>query len=59
MAKIKNMKTVITIVEPAQVLVRRTTNRYKRKGTFSNNKGFLSVGGRDVKGRFISQLDKA
>lgn len=59
MAKFKNMKTVITIVEPAQVQFRRTTSRYKRKGTFSSNKGFLSVGGRDTYGRFVSQLDKA
>ena len=31
---------------------RRTTSRYKRKGTFSNNKGYLMVSRDEATGQF-------
>ena len=34
---------------------RRTTSRYKRKGTFSNNKGYLSVSRASDTGKFVSR----
>ena len=34
---------------------RRTTSRYKRKGTFSNNKGYLSVSRDAGNGQFVAR----
>jgi hypothetical protein len=34
---------------------RRTTSRYKRKGTFSSNKGYLQVSRDAVTGQFVSR----
>lgn len=33
----------------------RTTNRYSKVGTFSNNQGYLAVDRDSVTGRFISK----
>lgn len=41
-------------LDTADVLFRRTTNRYARKGTMSNNKSYLMVGRDDTTGQFIS-----
>ncbi len=32
---------------------RRTTGRYKQKGTFSSNKGYLSVSRDEATGQFV------
>ena len=34
---------------------RRTTSRYKRKGTFSNNKGYLMVSRDEATGQFVKR----
>ena len=34
---------------------RRTTGRYKQKGTFSNNKGYLSVSRDKASGQFVKR----
>ena len=34
---------------------RRTTGRYKQKGTFSNNKGYLMVSRDEASGKFVKR----
>lgn len=34
---------------------RRTTSRYKRKGTWANNKGYLSVSRDAITGQFVKR----
>jgi hypothetical protein len=46
-----------TNLDSADVIFRRTTNRYAPKGTFSSNKSYLKVGRDNVTGRFVSPRD--
>ena len=47
----------VTNFDSADVMFRRTTNRYGPVGTFSKNKVYLTLGRDDVTGRFISPND--
>ena len=52
---IEAMKTAQNFETTEKVQFRRGTSRYgKRKGTFSNNRGYLVVGRDTSTGRFVS-----
>jgi len=54
--KTVNVKTIIrNPIGIDNLLFRRITSRYKRKGTVSNNKGFLQVSRDAVTGRFVTR----
>lgn len=53
MAKIRNFQVAVSIVPTSNLMGRRTTNRYKRKGTIHNNQGFFNVG-RNSLGQFVT-----
>jgi len=37
------------------LMFRRTTNRYAKKGSISNNKGYLSIARDSSSGKFVSR----
>lgn len=41
-------------VNTTDLMFRRKTARYARKGTFSDNKGYLRVGRCEITGKFVS-----
>lgn len=47
----------VTNFDSADVMFRRTTNRYGPIGTFSKNKVYLTLGRCEETGRFISPRD--
>jgi len=57
MLKIKaNVKNIIrNPIGVDNLQFRRTTNRYKRKGTFSSNKGYLQVSRDAITGQFVKR----
>jgi hypothetical protein len=54
--KTVNVKAIVrNPVGVENLQFRRTTSRYKRKGTFSNNKGYLSVSRDANSGQFVAR----
>jgi len=54
--KTVNVKAIVrNPVGVENLQFRRTTSRYKRKGTFSNNKGYLSVSRDASTGQFVAR----
>ena len=54
--KTVNVKAIIrNPIGVENLQFRRTTSRYKQKGTFSSNKGYLSVSRDANSGRFVAR----
>ena len=53
-AEKENITMTTPTITQVDVMFRRTTSRYARKGTMSDNKGYLKVARDEKTGRFVS-----